>query len=101
MASDGIWDYFDNEEVLNISRLVNNREKDMEKKLAKTAEVLLEEAINRGSTDNLSVLVLGLTDPDCSQPQKEQGNKHIKILSSMMPNIKVTAPKKQQKSSKM
>lgn len=68
--------------------------------MEKTAEVMIEEAINRGSTDNLSVVVLGLGDVECAQPQQEEGNEHIKILSSI-PKVKVSAPKEVEKGAKM
>ena len=32
--------------------------------LRKGAEVILEESMKRGSTDNISLLVVGLNDPD-------------------------------------
>ena len=92
MASDGVWDYFDNEEVMEISEFVHKGEKNPEQKLMKTAGIILEEAINRGSTDNLSVLVIELRDPQQVKPSEQQGNQHIKILSSISPKHKPSLP---------
>ena len=38
--------------------------------------------MNRGSTDNISVMMVGLNDPAVVKEQKK-GNEHIKILSSI------------------
>lgn len=38
--------------------------------------------MNRGSTDNLSVMIVGLNDPS-SVREAKKGNEHIKILSSI------------------
>jgi hypothetical protein len=38
--------------------------------------------MNRGSTDNVSVMVIGLNDPSVVREAKK-GNEHIKILSSI------------------
>ena len=38
--------------------------------------------MNRGSTDNISVIMVGLNDPQLVREAKK-GNEHIKILSSM------------------
>ena len=38
--------------------------------------------MNRGSTDNISVILVGLNDPQLVREAKK-GNEHIKILSSM------------------
>lgn len=36
----------------------------------------------RGSTDNISLIVIGLNDPE-SKREPRKGNEHIKILSSI------------------
>jgi hypothetical protein len=46
------------------------------------AEELLIEAMNRGSTDNISVMLVGLNDPSATREPKK-GNEHIKILSAL------------------
>ena len=38
--------------------------------------------MNRGSTDNISVMMIGLNDPAIVKEPKK-GNEHIKILSSI------------------
>ena len=38
--------------------------------------------MNRGSTDNISVMMVGLNDPSTVREAKK-GNEHIKILSSI------------------
>ena len=38
--------------------------------------------MNRGSTDNISVMMVGLNDPAVHKEPKK-GNEHIKILSSI------------------
>ena len=38
--------------------------------------------MNRGSTDNISVMMIGLNDPAVLKEPKK-GNEHIKILSSI------------------
>lgn len=43
--------------------------------------------MNRGSTDNISLVVLGLNDPKSSR-QPKKGNEHIKIVSSIKTNPK-------------
>ena len=51
----------------------------------KSCEVLLGEAMMRGSTDNISLIVIGLNDPDgVKEPKK--GNEHIKIMGSLNSN---------------
>lgn len=42
----------------------------------------MNEAMNRGSTDNLSVMMVGLNDPSVPKEPKK-GNEHIKIMSSI------------------
>ena len=43
--------------------------------------------MNRGSTDNVSVMMVGLNDPSVKKEPKK-GNEHIKILSSIHSNGK-------------
>ena len=43
--------------------------------------------MNRGSTDNISLIVIGLNDPSCVR-QPKKGNEHIKILSTINNNRK-------------
>ena len=50
--------------------------------MAKGAESILEESMKRGSTDNVSLIVIGLNDPDIPKEPKK-GNEHIKIMSSL------------------
>jgi hypothetical protein len=42
----------------------------------------MTEAMNRGSTDNISVMMIGLNDPSVVKEPKK-GNEHIKIMSSI------------------
>ncbi len=42
--------------------------------------------MNRGSTDNISLIVVGLNDPNIVRSPKK-GNEHIKIMSSISNNI--------------
>lgn len=48
---------------------------------------MLIEAMERGSTDNISVMMVGLNDPSVLREPKK-GNEHIKILSSIHPSSK-------------
>jgi len=41
--------------------------------------------MKRGSTDNISLLMIGLNDPDVPRAPKK-GNEHIKITSSVTTN---------------
>ena len=41
----------------------------------------------RGSTDNVSLIVVGLNDPSVAR-EPRKGNEHIKILSSISSNLK-------------
>lgn len=43
--------------------------------------------MNRGSTDNISVIMVGLNDPSVLREAKK-GNEHIKILSSISASTK-------------
>lgn len=43
---------------------------------------MLLEAMNRGSTDNISTIIVGLNDPGTLREAKK-GNENIKILSSI------------------
>lgn len=82
MGSDGLWDKFDNGEVAEImARLYENAEM-RDSWYTRGAEELLVEAMNRGSTDNISVMLVGLNDPSATREPKK-GNEHIKILSAL------------------
>ena len=39
----------------------------------------------RGSTDNISLVIIGLNDPDADREPKK-GNEHIKIMGSLNSN---------------
>lgn len=41
--------------------------------------------MKRGSTDNISIVLIGLTDPDTDRAPKK-GNEHIKIMGSLNSN---------------
>jgi hypothetical protein len=43
--------------------------------------------MNRGSTDNISLIVIGLNDPSIAR-EPRKGNEHIKILSSISSNLR-------------
>ncbi len=43
--------------------------------------------MGRGSTDNISLIVIGLNDPEFKR-EPRKGNEHIKILSSIQSNLK-------------
>lgn len=62
MASDGLWDRIDNKEALKIVRegvAEGTSPTDFAKKGATT---LLKEAMIRGSTDNISIVIVGLPE---------------------------------------
>lgn len=63
MGSDGIWDKFDNTEVVEITKGVYEDNKNSEVWYGRSAEEIMTEAMNRGSTDNISVMIVGLNDP--------------------------------------
>lgn len=50
------------------------------------SEVMLEEAMNRGSTDNISLIIVGINDL-LAEKQPKKGNEHIKIMGSINSNI--------------
>lgn len=41
--------------------------------------------MKRGSTDNISIVLIGLNDPDADRAPKK-GNEHIKIMGSLNGN---------------
>ena len=82
MASDGLWDKFDNTEVAEISKAFLDKEGHGETWYPKVTEALLVEAMQRGSTDNISLISICLNDPFSSREPKK-GNEHIKIFSSI------------------
>lgn len=43
---------------------------------------MLLEAMARGSTDNISIIMVGLNDPSVKREVKK-GNEHIKIMSNI------------------
>lgn len=48
----------------------------------KGSENLLLQSMIRGSTDNISIIVVGLNDPSIKR-QPKKGNEHIKIMSNI------------------
>lgn len=54
LASDGLWDVFENQEAVNFvrKRLLTNKD------LEKTAEELVQKALQRGSQDNTSAIIV-------------------------------------------
>jgi hypothetical protein len=82
IGSDGLWDKFDNTEAVEVMKQAYEKEEKGERWHARGAEALLLEAMARGSTDNISLIAIGLNDPaEVREPRK--GNEHIKILSSI------------------
>lgn len=82
MGSDGLWDKFDNTEAVELMRQAYEKEEKDGRWHARGSEILLLESMARGSTDNISLIVVGLNDPsEVREPRK--GNEHIKILSSI------------------
>jgi hypothetical protein len=53
----------------------------------------------RGSTDNISIIIVGLNDPTLKREPKK-GNEHIKIMSNITNTVtkKITFQKKSEKS---
>lgn len=87
MGSDGIWDKFDNTEVVEVMKSVYEKEEDKERWHSRGAGLLLLESMARGSTDNVSLIVVGLNDPSVAR-EPRKGNEHIKILSTISSNLK-------------
>lgn len=70
MASDGLWDKFENKEVADVMKKTLE-EYSGEEWYSKSAETLLYESMERGSTDNVSLIVIGLNDPSrVKEPKK-------------------------------
>jgi hypothetical protein len=65
LASDGLWDGIDNSEAVTAARRVMAREKDA----AACARALADRAVRRGSTDNISVVVVALHDRGIALPK--------------------------------
>ena len=63
IGSDGVWDKFDNTEVVELSKSVYEDRSNDDDWYGKVSEGILYESMNRGSTDNISVIVIGLNDP--------------------------------------
>lgn len=82
IGSDGLWDRLENKEVVEMLKAIQPQGVSGEEWYSKGAEQLLHEAMNRGSTDNISLIVVGLNDPNVVREPKK-GNEHIKILSSI------------------
>lgn len=82
MGSDGLWDKFENTEIVELSKAVYQENNNEDFWYGKSSEEILLEAMNRGSTDNISVIMVGLNDPSVLREAKK-GNEHIKILSSI------------------
>lgn len=61
---------------------INEKHENEDTWYGKGAEQILKESMNRGSTDNISVMVIGLNDPT-SVREAKKGNQNIKILSSI------------------
>jgi len=70
LASDGIWDVFSNiEMILTLDELVSQGINDV----VRLGETLLEKAYWRGSTDNMTIILVDLR----SQEMKENSNKNL------------------------
>ena len=65
-----------------MSKTVYEERKEGEDWYGRVSEAVLYESMNRGSTDNISVMMVGLNDPAVHKEPKK-GNEHIKILSSI------------------
>ena len=82
LGSDGVWDKFDNTEIVELTKSVFEERGENSDWYALSSETILLEAMSRGSTDNISVMMIGLNDPTTLKEPKK-GNEHIKILSSI------------------
>ena len=71
MASDGLWDKFNNTEVAEISKAFLDKEGHEDSWYPKVTEALLSEAMQRGSTDNISLISIYLNDPFSSREPKK------------------------------
>lgn len=87
MASDGLWDRIDNREALRIVKSTLTSESTPLELCKRGATELTREAMLRGSTDNISVVVIGLPElSELTNPTMKlevTGNEHIKVLSSI------------------
>lgn len=93
MGSDGLWDRIENKECLKIARECLEEGISAEEFSARACDKLLKEAMRQGSTDNISVIVVGLPglenflDPERVQPAVElKSSKHIKVVNSISGN---------------
>lgn len=87
LASDGLWDRIDNREALRIVKATLTSESTPLDLCKRGATELLREAMIRGSTDNISVVVVGLPElSELTSPtlkMEATGSEHIKVLSSI------------------
>ena len=63
VACDGLWDVFEDQEAVDFVRSHVNSQKNKESR-NKVATALIEEALRRGSTDNITVIVYWLMSCD-------------------------------------
>jgi len=104
LACDGVWDVMSNQEVLDfIAPMITSLAKTaggtgaaIQHACAKACDSLIEECLKRGSTDNMSVIVVVLAphmlggDPQKLQSEKENGQSnavHISTGASNLPNL--------------
>ena len=71
LGSDGIWDKLDNTEIVELSKSTYEERNQDEDWYGKVSEEVLFEAMNRGSTDNISVVMVGLNDPAVMKEPKK------------------------------
>ena len=73
MASDGLWDRIENKECLRIAKECVEEGIDATEFASRTCSKLLTEAMAKGSSDNISVIVVGLPALDSFlDPKKPQ-----------------------------
>lgn len=99
LASDGLWDRIDNREALRIVKNTLTSESTPLELCKHGAIELLREAMLRGSTDNISIVVVGLPElAELTNPtlkSEATGSEHIKVLSSISsPTDNLTKKKK-------
>ena len=56
LACDGVWDVIDNQQAVDIVKIILRQQNDY----GKAADALKNAALERGSTDNISVMVVNL-----------------------------------------
>lgn len=70
LATDGLWDVFSNQDVVDIVDLLLNKATPIQR--PQIAEVLVKEALRRGAYDNVTVIIIWLNTGDSDEDRAKQ-----------------------------